>query len=196
VDAIQSLGAFPISVQHLDFLAAGAHKWLLSPCGAGLLYVRKSLQEILVPRIYGWHNVRSPGFVAQEKLVFQPDGRRYETGTGNFLGLAGMRAALELLLEVGVENIAAELLRKRAWLVSTLQAKGFTVLNADAKPENAGGIVSFYRPGKDLADLHKKLADAGIVTSLRTDRLRKNYIRLSPHYYNTDAELQRALELL
>jgi len=80
--------------------------------------------------------------------------------------------------------------------VPALQAKGFAVLNADAKTENASGIVSFYQPGKDLAAAHKKLADAGIVTSLRTDRQGQNYIRLSPHYYNTDAELQRVLELL
>ena len=103
---------------------------------------------------------------------------------------------MELALEMGVENVAAELLRKRAWLVPALQAKGFAVLNADAKTENASGIVTFYQPGKDLAALHKKLADAGVVTSLRTDRQGQNYIRLSPHYYNTDAELQRVLELV
>ena len=112
------------------------------------------------------------------------------------MGLAGLIAAMELALEIGVENIAAELLRKRAWLVPALQSKGFTVLNADAKPENASGIVSFHQPGKDLTALHKKLAEAGMVASLRTDRAGKNYIRLSPHYYNTDAELQRVLELL
>jgi len=77
-----------------------------------------------------------------------------------------------------------------------LQAKGFTVLNADAKPENTGGIVSFFQPGKDLAALHKKLAEAGVITSLRGDRKGQNYIRLSPHFYNTDAELHRALEFL
>ena len=64
------------------------------------------------------------------------------------------------------------------------------------KPENASGIVSFYQQGKDLTALHKKLAEAGIVTSLRTDRAGNNYLRLAPHYYNTDAELQRMLDLL
>jgi len=105
-------------------------------------------------------------------------------------------AAMELALEIGVENVAAELLRKRAWLVPALQAKGFAVLNAGAKAENASGIVSFYQPGQDLAALHKKLTDASVIASLRTDRKGQNYIRLSPHFYNTDAELQRALALL
>jgi selenocysteine lyase/cysteine desulfurase len=199
VDAIQSLGAFPISVKHLDFLAAGAHKWLLGPCGAGIFYVRKSLQEKLIPKIYGWHNVRSPGFLAQEKFVFPPDGRRYEVGTGNLMGLVGMQAALELLLEVGVENIAAELLRKRAWLVPALQQKGWTVLQADAPPPNASGIVTFYREGAapaDMAGLFQKLREAGVEMSLRGDRAGRQYLRISAHFYNTDDELRRALELL
>jgi selenocysteine lyase/cysteine desulfurase len=199
VDAIQTLGAFPISVKHLDFLAAGAHKWLLSPCGAGIFYVRKSLQEKLLPRIYGWHNVRSPGYVAQEKLVFPPDSRRYETGTANLLGLAGMQAALELLLEVGVDNIAAELLRKRAWLVPALQQKGWIVLQADAPPLNASGIITFCRAGAepaDLAGLHQKLSEAGIEMSLRGDRAGRQYLRISAHFYNTDEEMRRTLEFL
>jgi len=196
LDAIQTLGAFPTTVEHVDFLAADAHKWLLGPCGAGVFYVRRELQENLNPPVYGWHNVRNPNFVAQENIVFRNGAVKYEAGTHNMLGVVGLIAAMELTLEMGVESVAAELLRKRAWLVPALQAKGFVVLNADAKTENASGIVTFYQPGKDLAALHKKLADAGVVTSLRTDRKGQNYIRLSPHYYNTDVELQRVLELV
>ncbi len=196
LDAIQTLGAFPTTVEHVDFLAADAHKWLLGPCGAGVFYVRRELQEKLNPPVYGWHNVWNPNFVAQEQIVFRSGAVKYEAGTHNLLGLVGLMAAMGLALEMGIENIAAELLRKRALLVPALQAKGFTVLNIGAKTENASGIVSFYQPGKDLAALHKKLTDASIVTSLRTDRKGQNYIRLSPHFYNTDAELQRALALL
>jgi cysteine desulfurase / selenocysteine lyase len=196
LDAIQTLGAFPTTVEHVDFLAADAHKWLLGPCGAGIFYVRRELQEKLNPPVYGWHNVRNPNFVAQEQIVFRSGAVKYEAGTQNLVGLVGLIASMELALEIGVENIAAELLRKRALLMPVLQAKGFTVLNADAKTENASGIVSFFQPGKDLAALNQKLSEAGIVASLRTDRKGQNYIRLSPHFYNTDAELQRVLELL
>jgi len=196
LDAIQTLGAFPTTAGHVDFLAADAHKWLLGPCGAGVLYVRQEVQDRLTPPVYGWHNVQNPNFVAQEKIVFRAGATKYEAGTHNLVGLTGLIAAMELTLEIGVENIAAELLRKRTWLVPALQAKGFTVLNANVKPENASGIISFQQDGKDLAALHKKLAETGVVTSLRTDRAGKNYIRLSPHYYNTDTELQRVLELV
>jgi selenocysteine lyase/cysteine desulfurase len=80
--------------------------------------------------------------------------------------------------------------------VPALLAKGFTLLNPDPKPDNAGGITSLFLPGKDLAPLQQKLADAGVIASLRTDRKGQNYLRLSPHYYNTDAELHHVLELL
>lgn len=196
VDGIQSLGAFPTPVQQVDFLAADAHKWLLGPCGAGLLYVRQAWQDQLRPTLYGWHNVWCPDFVAQAQLVFKPDARRYEPGTANLLGVVGLKAAAELLLEVGLETIAAELIRKRQWLVPALQARGWTVLQADAPSQHASGIVSLYRPGVDLAALHQRLARAGIVASLRKDRTGQSYLRVSPHFYNTDEELQRLLEWL
>ena len=110
------------------------------------------------------------------------------------LELAGGVAGDEI--EMAVPLSPQELLRKRAWLIPALQAKGYTVLNADAPPENSSGIVSFSCPGKDTASLHQKLLEANIITSLRTDRARHQYIRLSPHFYNTDAELNRVLELL
>jgi len=196
LDAIQTLGAFPTTVESVDFLAADAHKWLLGPCGAGVLYVRRELQEKLNPPLYGWNNVRCPNFVAQEKIEFRNDATKYEAGTHNLLGVVGLIASLELVREIGVDHIAAELLRKRALLVPALSAKGYTVLNAEAKPENASGIVTVYKPGVDLALLHKKLADAGVVASLRSDRKGQSYLRLSPHFYNTDAELHRVLELM
>jgi len=196
VDAIQTLGAFPTTAEHIDFLAADAHKWLLGPCAAGILYARKSLQERLRPTAFGWHNVRCPNYVAQEGMVFRPDARRYEAGSQNLLGLVGLNAAMELLLEMGIENIAAELFRKRALLVPALKNKGYTVLHAEVPLANASGIVTFYREGADLAAVYKKLETAAITTSLRSDRAGRKYLRLSPHFYNTDAELGRLLEML
>lgn len=196
VDAIQTLGAFPTAVENIDFLAGDAHKWLLGPCGAGLMYVRREWQEKLNPPIYGWHNVDNPNFVAQEQIAFRNDSRKYEAGTHNLVGVVGLLASLKLILEIGVENVARELLRKRGLLVPALEAKGYSVLSADVPPETGSGIVSFFRSGKDCSALNQKLADENIVASLRTDRSGQNYIRLSPHFYNTDEELHRVLELL
>jgi cysteine desulfurase/selenocysteine lyase len=196
LDAIQTLGAFPTTVENVDFLAADAHKWLLGPCGAGVFYVKKDLQEKLNPPIYGWHNVRNPNFVAQAQIEFRSGAAKYEAGTHNLIGLIGLLAAMELALEIGVENIGRELVRKRAWLVPALQAKGYTVLNPEPKAENASGITAFHLPGQDVTALHQKLTAASVTASLRTDRKAQKYIRLSPHFYNTDAELNRVVELL
>ncbi|MEO8429851.1 MAG: aminotransferase class V-fold PLP-dependent enzyme, partial [Verrucomicrobiota bacterium] len=196
VDGIQTVGAFPTSVEHVDFLAADAHKWMLGPCAAGILYVRKSVQEKLNPSIYGWNNVRCPNYVAQDQIVFRPDARRYEVGTANWFGLVGLHGAMELLLEIGIDQIAAELLRKRAWLVPAVAAKGYTVLNATAPTQNVSGIISLHREATDLSALQQKLERANIIVSLRADRSGRQYLRLSPHFYNTDTELHRVLEML
>src|SRR5690606_12637865 len=106
--------------------------------------------------------------IAQEHLELRKDARKYEAGTHNLTGIVGLIASMELILEVGVENISAELLRKRSWLVPAIQAKGYTVLNADGPAESLSGIISFHQPGKDMAALNEKLAAANIVASLRT----------------------------
>jgi selenocysteine lyase/cysteine desulfurase len=160
------------------------------------MYVRAELQERLTPPIYGWHNVRCPGYVAQEHIEFRRGPRKYEAGTHNLLGLVGLVAGLELILELGIDEIARELLRKRSWLVPAIQQKGFELLQVDAPAATHSCIISFHRPGEDTAALHKKLDDASIVTSLRTDRSGRKYIRLSPHFYNTDTELQRVLDVI
>ena len=196
LDAIQTLGAFPTTMEHVDMLAADAHKWLLGPCGAGLLYVRREVQELVNPPIYGWHNVRCPDFVAQEQIVFRKDARKYEAGTHNLLGVVGLMAALKLLLEIGVDSISRELVRKRNFLAEALQSKGYDVLNVGGPAATQGGILSVSREGADLAALNQTLSDAKIVASLRVDRSGRRFLRFSPHFYNTDAELRRVLELM
>ena len=89
------------------------------------------------------------------------------------------------------------MLRKRALLVSGLQAKGYSVLGAKNGPESASGITSFFKPRRQNCPIPTiKLTAANIITSLRSDYTGKLYIRLSPHFYNTDAELHRVLELV
>jgi cysteine desulfurase / selenocysteine lyase len=192
LDAIQTLGAFPTTVEHVDFLAADAHKWLLGPCAAGVFYVRRDLQDRLAPQAFGWNNVRCPGYVAQEEMTLRTDARRYEAGSFNILGIAGLNAALGLLLEVGIDTIAADLTTKRAWLVDALRAKDFEILF----PEAQTGITSCSREGTEMKALGETLAAENIVASVRTERSGRDYLRFSPHFYNTPAELERAVALL
>lgn len=113
-----------------------------------------------------------------ERITHPSDARRYEAGTANLLGIAGLRASLALLEEFGAENIEQELARQRAWFVPALQAKGYTVLQAASPRENAGSIYSIHREGTDMAALHATLAAAGAVVSLRCDRAGQSYLRI------------------
>jgi len=194
LDAIQTLGAFPTTVEHVDFLAADSHKWLLGPCAAGVFYVRQELQDRLSPSAFGWNNVHCLNYVSQEKMILRSDAGRYEAGSFNILGIAGLNAALGLLLEVGIDNIAANLRSKRKWLVSALFNKGFEVFCPE--PENAGGITSCWREDDDMKALGDKLMAEGIVASVRGDRSGRDYLRFSPHFYNTQVELERVVDLL
>ena len=132
-------------------------------------------------------------------MVFQPDGRRYEVGTANLMGLVGLQAALELLLEVGVENIAAELLRKRAWLVPALEQKGMVVLQADAPPSTPAASSLFTeraRTGGNARLVPETARRRELRPPCGGDRTGRQYLRISAHFYNTDAELHRTLEFL
>ena len=196
LDAIQTLGAFPVPGNLVDFAAADSHKWMLAPCAAGIMYIRRELQGKLRPTTQGWHNIENPNYIAQEEMVFHKDGRRFEPGTANFVGLVGMRAGMELLLEIGIDAIAAELWRKRTWVVPALQAMGAEVCFSDAPQSASAGAITFNIPGRDMAAIHRALLAKNIITSLRSDRAGTAYLRLSPHFYNTDAELHRTLEAI
>jgi cysteine desulfurase / selenocysteine lyase len=194
VDAIQSLGAVPISSQHVDFLTADAHKWLLGPQGMGVLFVRAACFDRLDPVLLGWKSIESSRDFVQQKLALARTARRYEPGSLNAIGLIGLHAALSLLHGVGVPAISARLAELRALLVPGLERKGYEVLGpSDAKNRPTSGIVSFRREGTDMEALCKALDQAGIVTSLRHDLAGRACIRVAPHFYTSYAEIERLL---
>lgn len=198
LDAIQTAGAFPTTVEHVDFLSADSHKWLLGPMSAGIFYVKESLQEQLRPVLLGSWNVRSPQFIAQDEIAFEAGGRRYEPGVLNVNGLLGMKAGLELIQEIGVDAIAAQLLRLKARLIERLTPLGFRHLGPADGP-NASGITSFWREpgsGLDLPALFEHLAAHRVHPSLRHRRDGRALLRFSPHFYNTVAEMDRVADLI
>lgn len=195
VDAIQTLGAFPTTVEYVDFLSADAHKWMLGPLAIGIVYVRKECFDLCRPTLLGAWNVKAPGFIAQEEIEFHPTAQRYEPGALNVTGIFGMKAAIDLLLEIGITGVAARILTIAARLVDGAQRLGFTLLGPANGP-NASGIVTLSRPGTDMEALFERLTAANIVCSPRQDRKGQRYIRFSPHFYNTEAEVDKVLNVL
>ncbi len=196
VDGIQSAGAFPLSLRQVDFMAAGSHKWLLGPCGAGALFVRREWQERLQPNGWGWNNLAGPGFVAADRLEWRPSARRYEPGTPNLAGIVGLGAAADLIQTIGLPAIAAELTRKRAYLIERLRQTDWELLGDGTTAAEWGGMLSATHPQRDLTSIFNALEQKKIRVSLREVRSGRKYLRFSPHFYNTDAELDAALAAL
>jgi selenocysteine lyase/cysteine desulfurase len=193
VDAIQSLGAIPIDVRraNIAFLAADGHKWLCGPEGAAIFFVAEEHRERLEVLESGWTNFDRRGKFIDCPIDLLPDARRFEAGSLNTNGIYGLRAALELLLEIGIENVEAEVIRLATKLAVGLEAIGWTV--ASPRPI-ASGIVGVTPPDVEKRSIrwyHAKLETEGVVTAPR-----EGLLRFSPHCYNDDGEIERTVALL
>ncbi len=194
VDAIQSLGAFPLDVHRdsIDFLAADAHKWMLGHEGIGILYVRREWIERIEPVLLGWNSVQ--GALQFDKIDYQlhRSAERFEEGSHNGLSIYGLGGAVDLLLEVGIDRIARRILELTDHLITGLQERGMTITNS-LNPKYRSGIVTFRLPkdpeGEKLARLERHLFSKKIYTTIR-----RGSLRISPHFYNTEEEIHRALK--
>ena len=193
VDAIQSIGAAPMDVQALpiDFTMADGHKWMLGPEGLGLFYVRPDLRPRLRLYEYGWHMVREPGNFDRRDWEPAPDARRFECGSPNMLCAHALNASVELLLEVGLDKVEAELQQRIDHLATCLaELPGFVPLT----PRDRGrrlGILTFRLEGEDSEALQKKLMGKGVICAYRGGG-----IRFSPHFYTPFERLDRAVEVV
>ncbi len=192
VDAIQTLGALPTTVEHVDFLAADSHKWLLGPCTSGLFYVGQEAMQQLRPTLLGWHNVQCADFLPPTEIVFQPGAERYEAGNSNYLGLAGLHASLSLLAQITLPKITEIILDHTRYIREMVRSKDYTLAGSDE--DHLSGITSINKKDFDMVRLHQNLAAANIAASLRIDLEGRQWLRFSPHYYNTRAEIDSALE--
>jgi cysteine desulfurase/selenocysteine lyase len=192
VDAIQGLGAFPLDVRRarIHALAADGHKWLLGPEGCGILYIQKDLQDCIEPVEFGWTNVAGYHDYSSRDMTLRSDAGRYECGTLNTIGCYGLKAAIDFLLEVGVERIAATVQQLGDQVAGRVVAKGYHVLGRRTESSGAG-IVSFQRNGFDSRALVRQLREKGIVSAAR-----QGWVRVSPHFYISPADIDGLLHEL
>jgi cysteine desulfurase/selenocysteine lyase len=192
VDAMQALGAFGVDVKrcNIDALYAGGPKWLLSLPGVSFLYVDSALQERLTVRWQGWRAVADPWNFLDYDQPLASNAARYEGGTPNFLGVAGLCASLDVIEEAGVDRISAHVLALTDYLVDRLRAAGADIIS-ERGPGVSSGIVTFNLPGQDPVALGRRLGAARIVTTYRP-----NGIRVSPHGYSTRADIDALVDSL
>src|ERR1700685_1939427 len=192
VDAIQGMGAFPLDVEacHIDGLAADGHKWMLGPEGNGVLYVRRKWLDAIEPVEFGWMNSANYADYGLRDTTLRPDAGRYECGTLNTIGCFGLRAALELLLEVGVENIGPAVLAITDQLAAGVRRKGYEVMR-ERTAETGSGILSFTHPSLDSRSIVSKLKRIRILAAPL-----QGWIRMSPHFYISPEDIEQVLRAL
>ncbi|HEX2834347.1 MAG TPA: aminotransferase class V-fold PLP-dependent enzyme [Thermoanaerobaculia bacterium] len=196
VDAIQSVGVLPIDVHRarIHFLAADGHKWMCGPEGAALFYVAADALERLQVMEHGWTNVDRKGKFIDCGTAWLPNARRFEAGSLNTNGIYGLRASLDLLLEIGIDEIATRTLQLANELADGIEEAGWRL--GSPRPIQSA-IVGAIPPtvekeaGKSLLWYHRQLEEQQIVCAPR-----EGMLRFSPHFYNDSAEVGRVVRAL
>jgi selenocysteine lyase/cysteine desulfurase len=193
VDGIQGLGAlqFDVAQTQVDFLATQSAKWMLGPIGAGFLYVRRDHLPRLDAVMTGWRAVIDRDDYYRYDSPLRATGERFEPGSLNSVGLLGMEAALQLLLSVGMAAIESRILSLTDTLIAGLQNHRCTITTPIHDPRHRSGIVCFRHGMVDSVVLAEELQKAGVIVSARGD-----IVRVSPHFFNTEAELEQLLAAL
>lgn len=187
LDAYQSAGIVPLDVTALDvdFAVGGSVKWLCGGPGNGWLYVRPDLAERLEPTYTGWQAHEQP-FGFEPEMRYAHGAARFLTGTPNVPALFAGTPGYDLIEEIGVERIRANSLRQTDLLIGLADAAGFEV-RSPRDAARRGGTVTVHVP--DFEAVHRELGERQIVCDFRPGA----GIRLGPHYFNTDVELEYAV---
>ncbi len=193
VDAIQGLGALPLDVRALgiDVLACGGQKWLCSPWGSGFTYIAGELIGTFEPTYPGWLSYKgSADFssLTSYDTALHDDARRFEVGSIAFQDQLGMAVSIEHLLAIGISAIWQHILTLQQPIVEWAAQRDVAIAN-DLTPERRSGILCIRPP--DPAAAHAALLEAGVACAFR-----EQSIRLAPHWYNTQDEIGRVLEVL
>lgn len=196
LDAIQGMGVFPLDVRStgIDFAAADGHKWMLSPEGAGMFFMRREHLDLLRPIGVGWNSVVQSYNYASHDYNLKDKASRYEGGSHNMVGLLAFGASLGLLAEYGLSPTASPI-AERVLEISDLACAQLTEAGArilsDRTGERRSGIVAFEVPGQPPEEVRARCRDAGVVLSCRN-----GHLRISPHAFADEADVARLVEVV
>ncbi|MBU2698817.1 aminotransferase class V-fold PLP-dependent enzyme [Pimelobacter sp. 30-1] len=190
VDGTQAVGAMRLDCDALgiDVLAVSAHKWMLGPLGIGFTAMSSRAMHLLRPSTVGWMSVEEP-FAFTHEPQLANDGRRFESGTANIAGIAGLRQAATQVLELTPDVVEQHILDCTEELEASLVARGWRSLRSADRRRWSGILIATNN--EDTQDVHNRLVEAGVRCSLRGGG-----IRFSPHYYTGSADLEAVLSVL
>ena len=188
LDTFQSLGTVPVDVQNLevDFACGGVLKWLCGGPGVAYLYVRPDLGKKLEPKFTGWSAHQNPfGFEIGPTRYAEPP-FRFMNGTPHIPSLEAAGPGLKVIAEVGIRRIREKSQRQTSHLIKLAEKRGWQI-NSPRDPAQRGGTVSIDMP--DAEQVCRQLLKRDILVDYRP----KAGVRMAPHFYNKDEELETAI---
>jgi kynureninase len=185
LDAYQSAGTVPFSVKDLDvdFAVGGSVKWLCGGPGAGYLYVRPELRDKLEPKVTGWMAHRTPFAFEPGEIDYANDIHRFLHGSPAIPALYAAESGYDLINEIGVERIRAKSIRQTTKLIEMAEEEGWRV-NSPRDASRRGGSVIIDAP--HAGEVVRELAARDVLVDYRPGA----GIRIGPHFFNTDDELE------
>ncbi|HET9493522.1 MAG TPA: aminotransferase class V-fold PLP-dependent enzyme [Chloroflexia bacterium] len=191
VDGIQGLGALQVDVReaNIDFMGAGTHKWLMGPHGVGVFYAREELIEGLSPITANWASVVDRDDHLNYGQPWVGTAARVEGSTRNVSGILAFGAVLDMIHEVGPARIEARIMELTGRLIDGLQERGCDLISS-TRPGERSGVVCFRTKG-DPKELFARAQAERIVIAVRVGA-----VRVAPHFYNNEEEIDRLLRLL
>lgn len=191
VDAIQGLGAFPLDVEKckVDFISCGAQKWLLGLQGMAFIYVSKKLQDKMDPAFIGWLSVENAWDLLNFDMKLKSSASVFQTGTVNTLGIYVLNVILKMFESYGYKRIENSVVDHTMFLRNQLNNIGMVLYPVELEEKYFSGIVTFRH--NDANGLFNWLTEKNIFVSLR-----EGLIRLSPHFYNNDDDIEKVVDAI
>lgn len=190
VDATQSAGQVPIDVTEddIDVLITGSYKWLCSTFGAALCYIRPEILAGFNPPFVGWRSAPDPYALKSTWQGLADDARRMEFSTMSYAAAVSLGHALNYILELNPSRILAHNIRLTTLLIEGLERLGAELLTPADAAQRAGTVAARF-PGHDSERIAARLTECGIIVSPRV-----NSTRYSAHFYNSDTDVDAALD--
>lgn len=191
VDAIQGFGHLPLDVKtcNVDVCYFGVAKWLLSPQGLSVVYVRRDLAERLRPALCSWRSVREPMRFLDFGQPLLPGARRFDGATVNYPAVIGFAESLRLIVDAGLEHIERHVLRLGDRFIAGVRSIGLPLVS-DVAARVRSGIVVVARGPHSVEELQRRARSRGVQVTIRDSG-----VRFAPHGYNTDDDVDRVLSI-
>jgi selenocysteine lyase/cysteine desulfurase len=163
----------------------------MGPIGTGFLFIRRPHILKLDLAMAGWTGTTDMDEYFRYDLPWRDDAGRFEEGSLNAMGAAGLDAAIKLLLAVGLDTIEGRIMALNDRLIEGLRQRGYQIITPVAYRHERSGIISFQHQQHEPAQLEQRLSEAKVVISCRGE-----FIRVSPHFYNNEDDIDRLLSAL